>query len=198
MHAESGGNDLARNPRSTAVGPFQFIEATFLEVVARNFSAETAGLAPPQVLALRTNRSFARKVAEAYTVENAGRLSASGVAPTFAHLRLAYLVGPAAAVRVVKVPPHTPAAMVLGPAAIRANPFLARYTTADLVARAARDVAVDPAATAGVTPRPGTPGKAAKRAPVVTPACNLAQPSCRRWLALAERRAVRGQRVGSQ
>lgn len=193
MRAESSGNDLARNPRSTAVGAFQFIEATFLDVVARHFSTETAGQTPAQILALRTNRAFARRAAEAYTIDNAGRLAAAGLKPTFAHLRLAYLVGPAAAVRVLRMPPQASAALVLGPAVIRANPFLAGYTTADLVARAARDVDVDPAATAGVTPRPGS--AKASGGPALKPACNLMQASCRRWLALAERRVGRGRRA---
>jgi len=34
MLAESSGQLDARNPRSTALGPFQFIESTFLEVAA--------------------------------------------------------------------------------------------------------------------------------------------------------------------
>lgn len=203
MQAESGGNDLAANRLSTALGPFQFVEATFLEVVARHFAAETAGLTPAQILMKRTDRAFARRAAEAYTRGNAGHLAAAGLKPTYAHLRLAYLVGPSAAVRVIRMPPQTPAALVLGPAAIRANPFLARYTTADLVARAARDVGVTPTATAGITPPPPEPGKpgtgkSARPARVVTPACNLAQAACRRWLALAERRVTRGQRVDAR
>lgn len=194
MMAESGGRDNARNPLSTATGPFQFIEATFLDVVRRNFAGEVTGHSDQQVLALRTNRAFARKAAEAYTIENAGRLAAAGVKPSFAHLRLAYLVGPAAAIRVAKMPPATPVALVLGPAAIKANPFLARYTASDLVAKAARDVSVDPGATAGVEPRPGVPG-AKRKERAIQPACNLTQASCRKWLALAERRLAKGQKV---
>jgi hypothetical protein len=44
MGAESAGADHAKNPRSTAVGPFQFIKATFLEVTRRHFPTEVAGL----------------------------------------------------------------------------------------------------------------------------------------------------------
>ena len=162
----------------------------------RNFAGEVTGHSDQQVLALRTNRTFARKAAEAYTIENAGRLAAAGVKPSFAHLRLAYLVGPAAAIRVAKMPPATPVALVLGPAAIKANPFLARYTASDLVAKAARDVSVDPGATAGVEPRPGVPGSGArKKERAIQPACNLTQASCRKWLALAERRLSKGQKV---
>ena len=37
MIAESGGRLDARNPRSTAVGPYQFIVSTFIDVARRNF-----------------------------------------------------------------------------------------------------------------------------------------------------------------
>lgn len=188
MLVESDGRDLLRNPRSTAVGPFQFIEATFLEVVKRNFASEIAGRSDQQVLALRTDRAFARKAAAAYTRENAGRLADAGITPSFAHLRLAYLVGPAAALRVARLPPATPVALVLGPAALKANPFLARYSTADLLAKAARDVSADPRAAAGIA----VVGRK-KAAATVVPTCSLTQASCRKWLALAERRFARGQ-----
>ena len=59
MLVESGGRDDARNPRSTAVGPYQFLESTFLDLARRHFASETATLPPAQILALRTNRPFA-------------------------------------------------------------------------------------------------------------------------------------------
>ena len=49
MMAESGGNDAARNQRSTALGPFQFIKSTFVEVARRHFAEETATLSPSAI-----------------------------------------------------------------------------------------------------------------------------------------------------
>lgn len=140
MMAESGGRDHLRNPRSTAVGPFQLIEPTYLEIVGRYFTAETEGLSLEQVLALRTDRRFARRVAEAYTRQNAGSLARAGIAPTYINVRLAYLVGPSAAIRIARVSAQTRVALILGPAVIKANPFLARMTAADIIGKVARDI----------------------------------------------------------
>ncbi len=198
MLAESAGRDDARNPRSTAVGPFQFIETTFVSVAARHFAAETVALTVPQLLALRTNRAFARRAAEAFTNDNAAYLVANGVAATYPHLRLAFLVGPGGAARLLRLPPAAPVGPVLGAGVIRANPFLARMSVADLVARCARDLAVRPESVAGVVPKAGTVqlvGVLAPAKPAVVARCNLDLPSCRRWLALAERRIERPKTV---
>jgi hypothetical protein len=83
MVAESGGQDAARNPRSTAVGPFQFIEETFLGVVRRHFGEETRSLSTVALLELRQDRAFARRAAEAYSKDNAARLAREGLATSF-------------------------------------------------------------------------------------------------------------------
>ena len=98
MIAESGGDDLARNPKSTALGAFQFISSTFLRVVRRHFASETASLSFAEILRLRTDREFARRAAEAYTKDNAYHLASHGLPTSFPNLRLAYLVGPQIAV----------------------------------------------------------------------------------------------------
>jgi hypothetical protein len=185
MMAESAGRDHARNPRSTALGPYQFIVSTFLEVTRRHFAAETQALDLAQLLALRTDRAFARRAAEAYTKDNAALLAAQGLAASHPNLRLAFLVGPGAAVRVLQSPPEAPLAGLLGPGVIRANPFMLGMSAAGLIAKSARDV--DPRAVIWVPP--AIAGGAFRPArPAIAVACDLTRPSCRRWLALAERR----------
>ena len=78
MRAESSGRDIAANPRSTALGAFQFIESTFLAVAREHFAREVAELSDQPLLALRTNRHFARRVAAAYCRENAAYLPRTG------------------------------------------------------------------------------------------------------------------------
>ena len=189
MMAESGGRDHARNARSTALGPYQFIVSTFLGVARRHFPSEIEKLSPQQILALRTNRKFARKAAEAYTRDNATSLAAAGHKPTFPRLRLAFLLGPGGADRVLSAKPKTSLRALLGPRVIRANPFMARMTAADLIRRAARDISVDPGLQAGVPPRAG--GKRRRSGPKIRVRCNLGRASCRRWLALKKRRLAR-------
>ena len=193
MLAESGGRDNVANPRSTAVGAFQFISSTFLAVAQRHFAVETAALSPVQVLALRTDRAFARRAAEAFTNDNAARLAGAGLPSTWPNLRLAFFAGAEGAVRVLQANPETSAASILGPGVVSANPFLAHMTTRDLIARSARDLQVPVSTAAGVTIDPakialaGLGGAKPKRVQIPV-RCDLDLPSCRRWLALAERR----------
>lgn len=194
MIAESSGNDHARNARSTATGPFQFIESTFLSVMQRHFPERIAKLTPSQILALRTDRQVARAAARAYTRDNATLLAAAGHRPTFAHLRLAYLFGAGGAKRILDAAPKTPLRRLLHPAVIRANPWMARHTVRSVIARAARDILLSPSSLAGAKPfRDPVTGKLitprhATRRPRIKVRCNLARPSCKRWLSLKRHR----------
>ncbi|MEL6298318.1 MAG: hypothetical protein AAFQ45_07090 [Pseudomonadota bacterium] len=203
MIAESGGRNNAKNPLSTATGPFQFIESTFIDVMQRYYPKDIEGKTTAEVLALRTDRAISRKAAEAYTKENAAILAADGHAPTFPNLRLAYLLGAGAASRVLAMRLDDPVAPVLGRAVIRANPFMARLTAKQLIARAARDIRVAPDLKTKIKPGLLPKGQRVRRAGKRRPArprirvrCNLARPSCRRWLALKKRqlRTRRGKR----
>jgi hypothetical protein len=126
MGAESAGVDHAMNPRSTAVGPFQFIKATVLDVTRRHFPTEVAGLTVAQILRRRTERDFARRAAEAFSRDNIGHLKRQGLEPTFAQLRLAFLLGAGDAIRVVQAEPQKPVVQILSSSVIKANPFMAR------------------------------------------------------------------------
>jgi hypothetical protein len=199
MLAESGGRNDARNPRSTAVGPFQFIETTFLNVVRKHFAAETGELTNPEVLKLRTNRHFARLAAEAFTRDNAALLAIAGFESSFANLRLAHLVGPGGAVRVLKAPESTSAVAVLGGRVGRANPFLIRMTAGELVRWSARNVDGKTFANARIAADPSRVGKAANTPakPAIAVHCNRGLASCRRWIALAKKRLTRKERVAA-
>lgn len=197
MIAESGGLDEARNPRSTAVGPFQFIESTFLSVARRHFPAETDELSAGEVLKLRTNRAFARRAAEAFTRDNAAHLAVAGFEATFANLRLAHLVGPGGAVRVLKAPASTPAASLLGGPVARANPFLANLTAGSLVAWSARNLAVSELGRKTIAADPSRVARsgAPPQKPEIQIRCNRGLASCRRWVSLAKTRLARKERI---
>lgn len=182
MMSESGGNDEAKNPLSSALGPYQFINSTWLDIMNRHFADEVDELSREEVLALRTDRRVARKAAEVYSRENAQLLASAGVTPSFAHLRLAFLVGGSGAVKVLSAKPDDSVALLLEPAAVRANPFLNGMTVRDLVARAERDLKRGAHGRVAV-------GKGAKKERLgIKVRCNLARPSCRKWLALAKKR----------
>lgn len=202
MQAESGGRANARNSRSTAFGAYQFIASTWLMIANKHFTKETKGLHANQILALRKDIALSRRAAEIYTHLNAAHLVARGHKATFPNLRLAYLVGPSAAVRVLSAPAEMSLRTLLGSSVIGANPFMARLSAQGLIARAARDVLADPGTLAGVVPDPALVQAAkadgASPRPNITAPCDLSLPSCRRWLALAQRRAARKQRQASR
>lgn len=197
MMAESGGRADLRSARSTALGAYQLIEGTFLGLVRRHFAAETANLSHPQLLALRLNPVFSRRVAEAFTRENATHLAESNLEPTFQNLRLAYLVGPGGAVRVLRAHPETPLSQLLSPAAIVANPFMVGMSARGLIAKAARDLAVSPESRAGVVAAPGS-AAAQARANGLVVRCNMALPSCRKWVALRQSRGAPAARIAKR
>ncbi len=204
MMSESGGKLHAKNPLSTALGPYQFIASTWFMIARKDFAKETGGLRPDQILALRTDPGLARRAAQIYTEQNAAYLVSQGQKATFPNLRLAFLVGPGAALRVLMAGPDRAASELLGATVIGANPFMAKLTAADLIARAARDIAANPKSVAGVTPdaaavqSAGRGAKAEKPArPRIAVACELSLPSCKRWLALAERRVKRIRRASN-
>jgi hypothetical protein len=142
MVAESGGRRDAKNPRSTALGPFQFINRTFLDVARRHFPAEITGLTEKKILGLRTDPTLSRRAAAVYCRESAGYLKKKGLQPTFAHLRLAFLLGPADAARIMQAQQQTPVARVLSPTVIKANPFMRSMSVSDLLAKIERDVSI--------------------------------------------------------
>jgi hypothetical protein len=209
MMAESGGRDTAANPRSTAIGPFQFIKATFIDVARRNFPRAVAELSDEQLLELRTSRSFARAAAAAYTGENAALLKAQGLTASLPNLRLAFLLGATGAVRVLQASPQQRLSDVLGASVLRANPFMVGMTATGLIARATREVlgrdhVADPATREPgavvrphaqvrpeARPRPGSqavPAKAPAAAPALKVSCNRKLTPCRRWIALQKQK----------
>lgn len=201
MLAESGGRADAKNPRSTALGAFQFIASTWFQVSRQALADVIAELSPIEILALRTDPELSRRAAKSYTEDNAAYLVSQGHKATFPHLRLAFLVGPGGAVRVLSAKPETPVSTLLGAVAIGANPFMGRMTAEDLIARCARDIETDVTALAGLTPdeaalarAKSAPAQGAK--PRIAVRCELSLPSCRRWLALQTRKAARTQRAG--
>jgi len=168
MGAESGGRRLAANPRSSAVGPFQFIKSTFLATMRHHFPEDVVGRSDQEVLALRTNPALARRAAEAFSKDNADYLQARGVNPTFADLRLAFLLGPADAVRILQRPAQTQLSEILSRPVIRANPFMRAMTAAALIDKCARDLTHESSSaiaqtTPSVEPLPGMTGSRSNR-----------------------------------
>lgn len=185
MMAESGGRLDAKNPRSSALGPFQFIESTFFDIVTRYFPALAEDKPYAEVLQLRVNLEVARNAALAYTRENAAFLNERGIEPEAGFLRLAFLLGPSGAKTVISAKPETPVSELVSSAAIAANPFLNGMTAEQLIQRAKREAdGLKPLSIVALN-------EAKANRPKIKVRCNLKRPSCRKWLALAKKRLAR-------
>lgn len=157
---ESGNNPNAKNPRSSASGVGQFINSTWLATV-RAHRPDLAGRSDSELLALKSDPALGREMTDAYAQDNQAHLTRNGLQATPGNTYLAHFAGPAGAVKVLQADPTAPVGEILGADAVKANPFLASMTAADLQAWAAKKMGGEPAA-------PQAP-QAAPQAPMTLP-----------------------------
>jgi hypothetical protein len=128
--AAEGG--AGRNPLSSAAGYGQFLSGTWLEMFARAYPQVAQTMTRDQILALRDIRPLAEDLTNRYAQANAAALRRVGLPATTAELSLAHAIGPRGAVSVLSAGPARPAAELLRPEAIAANPFLKEMTASTL------------------------------------------------------------------
>lgn len=134
--AESGGNADARNPNSSASGLGQFLDATWVSMLAKH-RPDIQG-SRDELLALKNDPTLSRAMTEAYAADNGKILTGAGFEASPGNTYLAHFAGPQGAVKVLSADPNAPVSAILGEAAVKANPFLQGMTAADLQAWAAR------------------------------------------------------------
>lgn len=136
--AESGGDPNARNPNSSASGPDQFINSTWLATIKAARPDIAQGQSDQALLTLKTDSQLSGEMRDYYTNQNSGILSKAGLPVTPGTQYLAHFAGPQGAVGILNADPGQPAGAVLGAGVVRANPFLANMTAGDLAAWADR------------------------------------------------------------
>lgn len=166
--AESGGDPNAKNPNSSASGPGQFIDSTWLDV-ARKVRPDLADKSDSEVLALKSDPQLSRQATDYYAQQNQAVLAKNGLPVTPGNTYLAHFAGPGGAVGLLNADPSTPAGSILGPSVVRSNPFLANMTAGDVAAWANRKVGAPapmslagpaaPAASAAPAPAPAQPAQ---------------------------------------
>ena len=129
---ESGGRRNAKNPRSTAYGPGQFLNATWLDMLQRHRPDLVAGRSVADLLALRSDPALSREMTDAYARENQQFLAGRGINPTPGNTYLAHFAGPEGAAK-VHANPNQSVETILGQNVVAANPFLRGKTGADLI-----------------------------------------------------------------
>ncbi|WP_411904166.1 lysozyme family protein [Methylorubrum thiocyanatum] len=114
---ESGGNDLARNPSSTATGRYQFTEGTW-NGLARKYP--NLGLTPNG----RTDPAQQERAMQAFTRDNAQALTAAGIPINPQTLYGAHFLGAPGATRFIRGAannPDAPASQFADERSVRAN-----------------------------------------------------------------------------
>lgn len=138
---ESGGdvNAVPRLPNgapaSSARGPDQFIDDTWVSQIRKNRPDLAQGKTDQEILAMRQDPKLAHvsgEMTDAYARENAPILRANGIPVNDDTLRVAHL-GPGNAIPLLKADPRTPVSQVLSPKVLAANPSWANMSVGQLV-----------------------------------------------------------------
>jgi hypothetical protein len=139
---ESDGDPNAQNKRSSATGLGQFLDETWLDMIRAHRPDLAKGRSQAEVLELRRDAKIAREITARFTERNAGMLRKRGLPVTPGTLYLAHFAGGAGAVAILSAMENADAALVMATAdatgrtkrekIVKANPFLERFTIADL------------------------------------------------------------------
>jgi len=121
---ESGGKANAKNPRSTATGAGQFIDSTWLNMMAKHRPGLARRMSKDALLELRKNPGLAREMTARYAEENVSVLKAAGIEPTAGNVYLAHFLGPGGAKTALKNSDDTALSAILPADVMKANPFL--------------------------------------------------------------------------
>jgi len=140
--AESRGAVDSKNKRSSAAGPAQFLDDTWLELIRATRPDLVKGRTRDELLALRSKPGLAREIAQRFAERNAALLRRRGLPVTAGTLYLAHFAGPAGAAALLSAPADADAAAVMAKAdatgklkreqIVKANPFLDKFTVADI------------------------------------------------------------------
>jgi hypothetical protein len=139
--AESGGDATAKNQRSSATGAGQFLDGTWLDMI-RAHRPDLTGKSEAAILDLRHDPDLSREMVARFAEGNAAALASRCLPVTPGTLYLAHFAGGAGASAVLSAPEDADAAATIAEAdatgrltrekIVTANPFLEKFTVADL------------------------------------------------------------------
>jgi hypothetical protein len=152
ISVESNGDPNAKNKRSSAMGLGQFLDETWLVLIRAHRPDLAKGRSEGETLELRRDPIVAREITSRFTERNAKILRKRGLPVTPGALYLAHFAGAAGAIAILSALDGADAASIMASAdatgrtkrdkLVRANPFLERFTVADLKSWADRKMRI--------------------------------------------------------
>jgi hypothetical protein len=152
ISVESNGDPNAKNKRSSAMGLGQFLDETWLVLIRAHRPDLAKGRSEGETLDLRRDPIVAREITSRFTERNAKILRKRGLPVTPGTLYLAHFAGAAGAIAILSALDGADAASIMASAdatgrtkrdkLVRANPFLERFTVADLKSWADRKMRI--------------------------------------------------------
>ena len=152
IKVESNGDPNLKNKRSSAMGLGQFLNETWLRLIRTHRPDLAREHTDDEILELRRDVNIAREITVRFTEQNASMLRKRSLPVTPGTLYLAHFAGGAGAVAILSALENSDAASVMAEAdasgrtnrekLIKANPFLERFTVADLKNWAHRKMAI--------------------------------------------------------
>lgn len=119
-----------KNPKSSAVGHFQFLDSTMVETYKKVFG--NTGETEAQILAKRKNLGVMTKLAEKFTGDNIQRLVDADLPVNDATVYLSHFLGVNDAIKVISAHADQTISKLVTPASVRANPgVFKKIKTAD-------------------------------------------------------------------
>ncbi|NUB27729.1 hypothetical protein GAY30_23025 [Azospirillum brasilense] len=140
-----------KNPNSTAAGPGQFRNSTWVSTLRKHAPELAAGKTDEQVLALRDSgtpqerRALHVRMVDGYAADNRAYLAGKGLPTDDGAVYLSHFLGAGGAETVLRASEDRPMESLVSADVIKANPFLKEMTAGDVRDWAAEKVSAVPA-----------------------------------------------------
>ena len=128
-----GAEGKGKNPLSSAVGPYQFIDKTFVSQFRKDFPQRAQGMQDSDIINLRKTPEGAQlsvKMAPSLAKENIAALNENGLPVTGGNVYSLWVLGPYYGVKMLQSHPDTPMDKIIPQSFIEANKRLFANKTA--------------------------------------------------------------------
>jgi hypothetical protein len=126
------GEGTGKNPKSSALGPYQFVDSTFAGEFRKNYPERARGMSDREIIALKRSpegAAISEAMGPKFIANSAKVVARAGFEPDAGNVYLAHFLGPDTAVKVLRANPNAPISRYVSQEAIDANPPLQKNPT---------------------------------------------------------------------